>query len=60
MITSEKKAAKKFFSAASKNANRRFLINFVPIRTQFFAAKTDCEEQGKTCFATRGSLKYYI
>jgi hypothetical protein len=40
MIASERKPAKEFFSAASKNANRRFLINFVPICTQFFAAKS--------------------
>ncbi len=39
MIASEKNPANEFFSATSKKANRRFLINFVPICTQFFAAK---------------------
>jgi hypothetical protein len=36
----KKKPAKEFFSAASTKANRRFLINFVPICTQFFASKS--------------------
>jgi hypothetical protein len=42
MIASEEKPAKEFFSAASKKANRRFLIlqTVFPICTQFFAAKS--------------------